>query len=114
MPMTDDRSPRAPAASEVLALAADAADAEFELDLRGLGIHAALHALEHMIAKPYDRERTVAILVGVPGSTGGVPLFQPVGRRLKELLADRRLASVRPVAPDRKGPGFLVRLPPRR
>ena len=85
----------------------DNADAEFELDLRGLETVDALHAVAHMIMKHSLDTRTVAIRLSHPPVPG---LFSAIGKELKTQIAQGTVTRVTPVPVEKNGPGFLVRV----
>ena len=105
--MTD---PRQPPPFDTLLKRFATGDTDYELDLRSLGRDAAHQSVEHMLDKPFDRERTVAILLDAPKGDGVQSLFQPIGRHVKRALADGRLTGARPMDPTR-GFGFIVTVP---
>jgi len=84
---------------------------EYELDLRGVSRDHAHAALEQMIEKPFDRARTVCVILEPPKGDGVESLFLPVGRHLRQALQDGRVTTVRPLNPETGGLGFWVSLP---
>lgn len=111
----DDNKTERPASALPLTLSridlADGADAEFLLDLRGINLHQALHAIERMVAKPDNDRRSIFIRVSPAAREGGPAPFHVIGNRLRELASARRIASISPVPVFNNGPGFIVVIP---
>lgn len=89
------------------------AQAEAEIDLRGLELIPALEKLGHGLA--HLRARTVRVLIDPASPTSGETLFQPVGRYLLEARRDGDVLAMSPLqAKDGAGrplSGFLLHLP---
>ena len=89
-------------------------EAEYELDLTGVGREHARLAIERMLERQRFREepRSVRVCLDPAGPTSGETLFQPVGRQLLEAMKRGLIARCAPLAPEKRA-GFWVELPGR-
>ena len=90
----------------------DRGEADYELDLTGLGLPAALASIDRMVERQRFRRapRSVRIKLDPAGPLSGETLFLPVGRHLVRLMRRKLVARCRPL-PNTSGAGFIVRLP---
>jgi len=89
-------------------LASGSADAEYELDLRGLDLTHSRESLVRMLERNrFQPSRTINIRLDPPVAGGGETLFQPIGRMLLEARRHQLLSALSPLPPD-SGLGYRI------
>lgn len=84
------------------------ADAEYELDLRGLDrAHAEESARRMLERNRFTEPRSVVVHLEPPPEGGGETLFQPIGRLLLEARRHGLLSGLSPL-PREKGVGYRI------
>tara|TARA_B100000676_G_scaffold290448_1_gene323932 strand:- start:2185 stop:2505 length:321 start_codon:yes stop_codon:yes gene_type:complete len=84
------------------------AEAEEELDLRGVQATEALSLLEQVVqARPLERPNSLVVRIDPATATSGETLFLPVGRALLDAKRRGLLARCHPLSED-NGSGFFV------
>ena len=77
------------------------ADAEYELDLRGLDRVHAEESVRRMLERTrFVEPRSVRIRLQPPPEGGGETLFQPIGRLLLESRRQGVLSGLSPLSPE--------------
>lgn len=83
------------------------AQVDLAMELGDAAPEEALHRLEHLFAHA-EPGKTAAVRFDAPKGDGRESLFQPVGRRLRQAMADGLIREVRPLEPL-LGLGFSFR-----
>lgn len=84
------------------------ADADYELDLRGLDRAHAEESVRRMLERTrFVEPRSVRIQLQPPPEGGGETLFQPIGRLLLEARRQAVLAGLSPLSPE-NGLGYRI------
>ena len=89
-------------------LGRQAAEAEAELDLRGLSVADALASVDRLISDPSaDKPRSYRLCFDPASGDGTETLFQPLGRHL---LQARRAGQLQSCLPLPDGNGYYIEL----
>src|SRR3546814_17941610 len=88
-------------------LAEAGADADYELDLRGLDLAHAEESVRRMLERNrFTEPRSIRIRLQPPPEGGGPTLFQPIGRLLLHARRHGPLGRLSPLPPETGG-GYL-------
>ena len=89
-------------------LSAAGADADYELDLRGLDRLHAEESVRRMLERNrFTEPRSIRVQLQPPPEGGGETLFQPIGRLLLEARRHGLLSHLSPLPPE-KGVGYRI------
>ncbi len=89
-------------------LSASGADADYELDLRGLDRPHAEESVRRMLERNrFTEARSIRIQLQPPPDGGGETLFQPIGRLLLEARRQGLLSQLSPL-PLETGVGYRI------
>ncbi len=84
------------------------ADADYELDLRGLDRAHAEESVRRMLERNrFTESRSIRIRLQPPPEGGGETLFQPIGRLLLQARRHGLLSRLSPLPPE-KGVGYRI------